>query len=79
MSGANITAILYGGNLCLNFQCRYVTCEHYTCDSATDEDPEKCYFRERGECRNGAEQLAALKALRDRLTRKLRQLPRGEE
>lgn len=75
MSGANITATLYDGDFCLSFDCGEITtCKYALCETMPPDGDQKCYFREYGACRNGAAQLAALTALRDRLTRELRQI-----
>lgn len=75
---ANIDANIYDGVFQLLFDCVGVTtCYYALCSFMPPDGSEECCFREHGSCRNPPAQDAAIKKLRDRLTKELKD--RSEE
>jgi len=76
---ANISGSLYDGDFSLNYDCvGEVSCEFALCSVMPPDDDSNCFFMECGSCRHPAAQKAAIKALRSRMARALKQLDEAE-
>lgn len=72
-SSANINSSLYDGDFQVGFDCVGVQqCRYALCSIMPPDGSEDCCFQNYGSCSQVAAQNAALKKLRDRLTKELR-------
>ena len=72
---ANVYASLYGGEFQIGFDCPGVeTCRYALCQVMPPDGSEECTYRNHGSCVSPAAQSAAVKMLRNRLTKEMKSL-----
>jgi len=77
---ANICANIYEGEFSINFDCVGVgMCRFALCHAMPPDGSEECTYREHGACLCPHAKATALVALRNKLTKELKQYSENEE